>query len=154
MKKVVVTNEEAYSVSFHFSGSDSDPVNSVKVLGDFNEWSHQNAFVLKRNAKGDFEGTFKIPAGREYHFRYLINGERWANEKNADRFDASPLYANVENSVLSLPALNAKKEAPAVKKEAPAKKSPAVKKAVPAKKEAPAKKTPAVKKVSPAKKEK
>jgi predicted flap endonuclease-1-like 5' DNA nuclease len=137
------------------------------VLGDFNEWSLDNTYDLKPKANGDFEGTFKIPAGRDYHFRYLVNGHKWANEKDADRFESSPLHAHIDNSVLSLPAVEevikvaAPKTTakPAVKKEAaktsakkaepkaaPAKKAPAKKEdkaskpATPAKKAAPAKK--------------
>jgi predicted flap endonuclease-1-like 5' DNA nuclease len=159
MKKVALKNESAYNVTFNYNVVAENPVESVKVLGDFNEWSHENAFVLKRNKKGDFEGTFKILAGRDYHFRYLVNGERWANEKDADRFEQSPLYAYVDNSVVSLPSFSVKNtvavKAPA-KKAAPKKetKSATTQKTAPAKKAAPKKETKSAttQKTAPAKK--
>lgn len=103
MKKEYVKKDNTYNVTFNYNAVAENPVNTVVVLGDFNEWSLASAFVLAPNKKGDFEGKFKIPAGRDYHFRYLVNGERWANEKNADRFEPSPLSSHIDNSVLSLP---------------------------------------------------
>lgn len=105
MKKEVVKNQAAYNVTFNYNVVTSNLVHSVVVLGDFNEWSMENGYVLTPNKNGDFEGKFKIPAGRDYHFRYLVNGNRWANEKDADRFESSPLHPHIDNSVLCLPAL-------------------------------------------------
>ncbi len=174
MKKELVKNQSAYMVTFDYNVVPEHPVDSVIVLGDFNEWSLEDGYELKRNKKGHFEGKFKIPAGRDYHFRYLVNGNRWANEKDADKFEASPLHRHIDNSVLSLPpvtesvtisvdslkkagsaAAPAKKAAPkkeattaAPKKEEPKKeavKKAAPKAATPAKKEAPKAATPAKK---------
>lgn len=105
MKKEYIKKDNAYNVTFNYNVVAENPVHSVVVLGDFNEWSLTSAFVLSPNKKGDFEGKFKIPAGRDYHFRYLVNGDRWANEKDADRFESSPLLSHIDNSVLSLPAM-------------------------------------------------
>lgn len=120
MKKELIKNQAIYAVTFHYNAIPENPVHSVVVLGDFNEWSLENGFELKANKNGDFEGKFKIPAGRDYHFRYLVNGNRWANEKDADRFEASPLHPHIDNSVLSLPAVEEKVviKAEKVKKEA------------------------------------
>ncbi|MBK8700860.1 MAG: glycoside hydrolase family 13 [Saprospiraceae bacterium] len=137
MKKELVKNQAAYNVTFNYNVVPASPVHSVVVLGDFNEWSMENGYVLKATKSGDFEGKFKIPAGREYHFRYLVNGERWANEKDADRYEASPRFPHIDNSVLSLPAVEEKviivKEPAnkaAEKKEAAPKKEAVAKKAV------------------------
>lgn len=108
MKKELIKNQATYAVTFHYNAIPENPVHSVIVLGDFNEWSLENGFELKADKNGDFVGKFKIPAGRDYHFRYLVNGNRWANEKDADRFEASPLHPHIDNSVLSLPAVEEK----------------------------------------------
>jgi predicted flap endonuclease-1-like 5' DNA nuclease len=105
MKKEYIKKDNAYNVTFNYNVVPQNPVHSVVVLGDFNEWSLTSAFVLSPNKKGDFEGKFKIPAGRDYHFRYLVNGERWANEKDSDRFESSPLLPHIDNSVISLPII-------------------------------------------------
>jgi predicted flap endonuclease-1-like 5' DNA nuclease len=106
MKKELVKNQAAYNVTFNYNVVPEHPVESVIVLGDFNEWSLEDGYELKKTKGGDFEGKFKIPAGRDYHFRYLVNGNRWANEKDADRFENSPLHPHIDNSVLSLPAVS------------------------------------------------
>lgn len=106
MKKELVKNQAAYNVTFNYNVVPEHPVESVIVLGDFNEWSLEDGYELKKTKSGDFEGKFKIPAGRDYHFRYLVNGNRWANEKDADRFENSPLHPHIDNSVLSLPAVS------------------------------------------------
>jgi predicted flap endonuclease-1-like 5' DNA nuclease len=103
MKKEEVKNESAYYVTFNYNVVPEHPIESIIVLGDFNEWSLEDGYVLKENKKGNFEGRFKIPAGRDYHFRYLVN------EKDADKFEASPLHHHIDNSVLSLPSISSKK---------------------------------------------
>jgi predicted flap endonuclease-1-like 5' DNA nuclease len=106
MKKELVKNQAAYNVTFNYNVVPEHPVQSVIVLGDFNEWSLEDGYELKRTKSGDFEGKYKIPAGRDYHFRYLVNGNRWANEKDADRYEGSPLHPHIDNSVLILPAVS------------------------------------------------
>jgi predicted flap endonuclease-1-like 5' DNA nuclease len=181
MKKELVKNQAAYQVTFNYNVVPEHPIDSVIVLGDFNEWSLEDGYELKPNKSGNFEGKFKIPAGRDYHFRYFVNGNRWANEKDADGFETSPLHPNIDNSVLSLPAvvevikIDARdmkkagsaaspkpKAAPAKKTAAPAKKVALVKKdetkkevvktAAPTKAAAPVKKATPVKTAAPAKK--
>jgi hypothetical protein len=48
------------------------------------------------------DGTWRIrldlAPGREFHFRYLLDGARWENDPVADRYDPNP-YGS-ENSVV------------------------------------------------------
>jgi hypothetical protein len=44
----------------------------------------------------------ELESGKEYQFRYLINGETWENDFEADAYAPTPF--GVENSVVS--ALN------------------------------------------------
>ena len=55
------------------------------LCGDFNDWD-PNAHPLKRRKDGSFSTTLSLIAGREYRFRYLIDGERWENDWNADKY--------------------------------------------------------------------
>jgi hypothetical protein len=57
----------------------------VAVVGDFNNWDKE-AMPMKRRRSGDFEITIALPAGREYRFRYLIDGFRWENDWCADSY--------------------------------------------------------------------
>ena len=54
------------------------------VLGDWNEWSAE-ANPLTRRRDGSLSVTLSLDAGREYRFRYLLDGTRWENDQEADR---------------------------------------------------------------------
>jgi 1,4-alpha-glucan branching enzyme len=58
----------------------------VAVVGDFNGWD-QEASPMRKRKDGGFEITLDLPAGREYRFRYLIDGHRWENDWCADRYE-------------------------------------------------------------------
>ena len=51
----------------------------------------------------EFETTFSVKlnleAGKEYQFRYLLDGQKWENDWNADKYVPAP-YSNAENSVV------------------------------------------------------
>lgn len=69
------------------------------LVGDFNEWtasSHQ----MRRYPSGRFSITLKLPAGASYHYRYLLDDERWENDWEADRYE--PNAYGEENSVVDL----------------------------------------------------
>ena len=56
---------------------------SVSVLGDFNEWNPEtHPLQLRKN--GTFSATVSLDGGRDYRFRYLVDGERWANEDDVE----------------------------------------------------------------------
>jgi 1,4-alpha-glucan branching enzyme len=54
----------------------------VHVVGDFNAWSTV-AHPMFRDADG-LVTEVEIEAGRRYRFRYLLDGDRWANDWAAD----------------------------------------------------------------------
>ncbi|HYH47758.1 MAG TPA: hypothetical protein VEG34_18900 [Thermoanaerobaculia bacterium] len=58
---------------------------SAAVLGDFNDWRPE-AHPMERAKDGSFRLTVSLPAGRSYRFRYLFDGESWANDETADSF--------------------------------------------------------------------
>lgn len=66
------------------------------VLGDFNDW--QPAHALKAQKDGSWRVTIPLEPDRAYEFRYLVDGEKWVNDSEADRFERNP-YGD-ENSVI------------------------------------------------------
>ena len=75
-----------------------EPPKTVTLVGDFNSWS-QEATPLKLGEDGLWTATLALEAGREYHFRYLIDGRTWENDWNADKYVPSP-YGDADNSVV------------------------------------------------------
>jgi len=57
----------------------------VSIVGDFNKWD-RDASPMKRLKNGDFLITLDLKSRQEYRFRYLINGNQWENDWNADRY--------------------------------------------------------------------
>lgn len=56
---------------------------TVHLVGDFNDWS-TCSHPLERQSDGSFSLTLKLKAGREYRFRYFIDGYRWTTDAGAD----------------------------------------------------------------------
>jgi 1,4-alpha-glucan branching enzyme len=57
----------------------------VWLAGDFNEWN-KTSTPLKRRKDGSFSTTLSLKPGREYRFRYVLDGDRWENDHAADRY--------------------------------------------------------------------
>lgn len=61
---------------------------NAAVVGEWNDWSPESHPMTKRK-DGSLSTTISLDAGREYRFRYLLDGERWENEEQADSFAAN-----------------------------------------------------------------
>jgi 1,4-alpha-glucan branching enzyme len=66
------------------------------VVGEFNNWD-ENANPM-RKTKGTWKTTLKLDAGKEYQFRYLVDGQSWYNDDSADKYVSNNIDG--ENSVL------------------------------------------------------
>lgn len=72
---------------------------TASVCGEFNDWN-QDANPMKRRKDGTFTASFSVKPGSQYRFRYLIDGERWENDWNADAY--LPNEHGTEDSVLTV----------------------------------------------------
>lgn len=70
---------------------------SVHLVGDFNQWSQEET-PMKRQKDGSFTVTLQLERGKEYQFRYLVNGSEWHNDWQADKYVPSPFQG--DNSVV------------------------------------------------------
>lgn len=77
---------------------------SAAVCGEWNGWS-PDAAVMDRDARGEFSLTIELEAGRTYRFRYLLDGERWENDWDADAY--LPNAFGDEDSLVDLTTLGA-----------------------------------------------
>ncbi|MDX2004183.1 MAG: isoamylase early set domain-containing protein [Meiothermus sp.] len=69
---------------------------SASVVGDFNGWNPQT-HPMRQNAEGLWQASAELEAGREYQFRYLVNGLDWHNDP---RCACCPNPYGGENSLL------------------------------------------------------
>ena len=58
-------------------------IEKASLVGDFNDWN-EASHPFRQDRDGTWRVTLKLVRGREYAFRYLIDGE-WRNEGSADR---------------------------------------------------------------------
>jgi hypothetical protein len=69
----------------------------VQLLGEFNDWTPA---AMDPSADGGHQLTVPLVAGRTCRFRYLIDGERWENDRQADDCVANEFGGN--DSVIDL----------------------------------------------------
>jgi len=69
----------------------------VALCGEFNDWDPE-ANPMKQLKDGSFSVTLSVDADQSYRFRYLLDGERWENDWEADAY--RPNEHGTEDSVL------------------------------------------------------
>jgi 1,4-alpha-glucan branching enzyme len=70
---------------------------SAFVVGEFNNWN-KDANPMEQGPDGVWKAEVKLDAGYEFQFRYLVNGNEWHNDWEADKYVMHP-YGG-ENSVV------------------------------------------------------
>ena len=97
LKKTVAKNGKTCRVTFSVPADVE--AQEVALCGEFNEWS-ESSHLLKQRKGGNFSTTVTLDTGRDYRFRYLLDGERWENDWQADAY--LPNEYGSEDSVVSL----------------------------------------------------
>ena len=98
MKRKYSRDKTRCRVTFWLPQAAAPGATSVAVAGTFNDWS-VDLHPLVRLANGDFELEVKLESGREHEFGFLIDGVRWDNAWNADKYLWND-HAQRENSVI------------------------------------------------------
>jgi len=101
LKKKYIKSRDVSKVTFELSSKElpSDlEVQSVHLLGDFNGWDPA-ATPMNFLKRGAYQTTLELETGQKYQFRYLVNGEHWCNDWEADAY--APSGFGPQNSVLS-----------------------------------------------------
>lgn len=96
IKKQILKTKPVVKVTFSFEAKEAA---TASVIGDFNGWDPK-AGELGKLKNGTFKGTFEIPTGISYEFKYLVDGA-FVNETEADAYQFND-FAGAENSVLAL----------------------------------------------------
>ena len=92
-KKFFKTKDEA-DVTFEYA---QDGIESAALVCEFNDWQ---PITMKANKKtGVFRTKIRMPKGGEFQFRYLVDGETWVNDGEADAY--VPNEFGEQNGVVS-----------------------------------------------------
>ena len=104
LKKRYVKSRKVCKVTFELPKTELPAgVNAqdVSLVGEFNDWDPA-ATPMKRGKGGAFRTTLELEPGQEYQFRYLVNGEHWCNDWQADAY--APNALGGDNCVVVTPA--------------------------------------------------
>ena len=98
LKKKPLKSKPVCKVTFTLAKEQAKDAGSVHLVGEFNNWeTHSTA--MRKQKDGSFAVTLDLGTGREYQFRYLIDGEVWISDPEADKYAFSP-FGDCENSVV------------------------------------------------------
>jgi 1,4-alpha-glucan branching enzyme len=58
----------------------------VALIGEFNNWDPHTHLLQQTHLDTDWHITLELERGHSYHFRYLVDGESWMDDDQADGY--------------------------------------------------------------------
>ena len=101
LKKQYLKSKPVCKVTFLMNKEIAAGASKVELLGEFNNWNTAEPVNMKKLKDGSFKVIIDLPSEKEYQFKYLLDGEKWINDENADKYVNNGIDAE-ENSVLVL----------------------------------------------------
>ena len=101
ISKKLLKSKPVCKVTFRIPKDNAHEFAKASVLGDFNDWNASANPMKKIKKDGSFSLTVDLETGKDYQFKYLLDGNYWMNENDADR-QATTHYGDSQNSILSL----------------------------------------------------
>ena len=86
--KVIKSKGPKGTATVTFSLDPEVGAGTAAVCGEWDGWS-TDANVMRRDDAGGFSLSIYLEPGRAYRFRYLLDGERWENDWDADAYVAN-----------------------------------------------------------------
>lgn len=100
LTKQFVKSKSVYKVTFTVPAAAASEAKKIELVGEFNGWNPDEAIALKKQKDGSFKTSLELGAG-EYQFRYILDGEKWENDWEADKYVPAGVD-DAENSVVVL----------------------------------------------------
>lgn len=98
IKKQYVKDKSVCKVTFSLPKKAAASAKTVHLVGEFNNWD-EKVTPMKKLKDGSFSITLELETGREYQFRYLIDGIEWENDWEADKYVRTH-FGTCDNSVV------------------------------------------------------
>lgn len=83
LKKQYTKDRKTCKVTFVLP--DEVNASSVSLQGDFTKWE-KDPVIMRRYKDGNFKASVTLKSGKQYRFRYQLDGERWENDWDADAY--------------------------------------------------------------------
>ena len=100
LKKQFLKSKPVCKVTFRLSAEVAEAAKKVQVVGDFNEWNKKEGVKMKKLKNGSFKTVVALETGKSYEYRYLIDGKKWENDLEADKYVGTPF--GTENCVVDI----------------------------------------------------
>ena len=98
--KKFLKSKPVCKVTFKLSKQQVNGASFIHLVGDFNQWD-KAAKPMKALKNGGFTANLDLEQGKAYQFRYLVDGETWMNDEEADKMAPTP-FGDAHNSVIEL----------------------------------------------------
>ena len=56
----------------------------VNLVGEFNDWDTTATPMSRTRSDANWKVTLELEEGKQYRFRYLVDGKEWLNDWHAD----------------------------------------------------------------------
>jgi 1,4-alpha-glucan branching enzyme len=100
VKKQFLKSKPVCKVGFKLSKEQAAGAAKVNLAGDFNDWN-ETSHEMTGLKDGSFSLNLDLETGRNYQFRYLVDGTTWINDDAADGYEPSG-FGDAQNSVIVL----------------------------------------------------
>jgi 1,4-alpha-glucan branching enzyme len=100
IKKQYLKSKPECKVTFTLPKEAVAGAKKVTLVGEFNDWSETKT-PLKKMKNGSASVSLNLTTGREYQYRFLLDGKNWENDWQADKYVPSGI-PGVDNSVVIL----------------------------------------------------
>ena len=85
-------------VTFRLDKKTIGQAKKANIAAEFNGWKADKT-PMKPLKNGDFTVTVVLDKGREYQYRYVVDGQHWITDDAADKYVHSGV-ANAQNAVV------------------------------------------------------
>ena len=100
IKKQYFKTKSFCKVTFELKKQQVTDASVIYLVGEFNDWNTSDLAMTKLRS-GNFKTTLNLEQGRKYQFRYLVDGVKWINDSEADKYVDNGIDTQ-QNSVLIL----------------------------------------------------
>lgn len=97
-RKQYLKRKPVCKVTFRLPKNITDSGRKADIVGEFNHWGAGQT-PMKALKSGDFTVTLALAPGREYQYRYFVDGHEWITDPDADKH-VHCSFASCDNSVV------------------------------------------------------
>jgi 1,4-alpha-glucan branching enzyme len=98
IKKQYLKSKPYCKVTFRLDKKMAGRAKRAGLAAEFNDWQAEKT-PMRALKNGDFTVTVNLSPGREYQYRYVVEGTGWITDENADKYVPAGI-AGVENGVV------------------------------------------------------